>query len=258
MSNDALHLPVVQPRKDDLAAAITALALRYRRANGPLMMLVNGLGGKIENRLEALPDTVKTRIEALAETALHRCYALAGVGRAGPDMGAYGHRAVASLSGAAGGFGGLATSVAELPLTVALIFRAIQKVAESHGLDPDASQTRAECLRVFGAGSPLAQDDGVNTGFLGARLTLTGPALNGLIARVAPRLATAMSQKLAAQAVPLLGAVTGAGINYAFMGYYTEMAHVRFGLLALSDKHDPATIMANFARAAQAPVVTRS
>lgn len=255
--DETLPVPVPVPDSDP-TAAVVALAARYKRARGPVMSLVQSLGGKIENRMEALPDSVKARIETVAEDALRRSYGLAAKGRAAPDLGERGHLAIASLAGAAGGLGGLPTALAELPVTVTVIFHAIQKVAEAHGFDPDDPQIRAEALRVFAAGSPLAEDDGVNTTFLGARLTITGPALNRLIAAVAPRLATVLGQKLAAQAVPVLGAAAGAALNYAFLAYYRELAHVRFGLLRLVRAHDPQRILAAFAEAVGQPGVPRA
>ncbi len=57
-----------------------------------------------------------------------------------------------------------------------------------------------------------------------------------MIARVAPRLSASMAQKLAAQTVPVLGAVAGATINYHFTRYYQEIARVHFGLLRLSQE----------------------
>ena len=54
------------------------------------------------------------------------------------------------------------------------------------------------------------------------------------VARVSPRLATVLGQKLAAQTVPVLGAVAGAATNYAYTSYYQEMAHVHFGLRRLA------------------------
>lgn len=249
-------LPALRPETDP-ATEIAALAARYRGANGAVMSLVNSIGTKIENQIGALPDGVKERIEAVTLQALERSYKLAELGRKGPDMGAHGHLAIASLSGAVGGFGGLPTAIAELPVTVTVIFSAIQKVAEEHGFDSTLPVTRAECLRVFAAGSPLAADDGINTTFLGARLAVTGATMQRLLAAVAPRLATALGQKLAAQAVPVLGAVAGAGLNYAFLSYYREIAHVRFGLLRLSITHDPAEIMAAFAKAADQVKITR-
>ncbi|MEZ5911609.1 MAG: EcsC family protein [Paracoccaceae bacterium] len=52
------------------------------------------------------------------------------------------------MTGAAGGAGGLASALAELPVTVTMIFRAIQKVAAEHGFDPGAEDVRLECLGV--------------------------------------------------------------------------------------------------------------
>jgi hypothetical protein len=126
------------------------------------------------------------------------------------------------------------------------------------GFDPDDPAIRAECLQVFAAGSPLADDDGANTSFVGARLALTGAALQKVIAAVAPRLGIAMGQKLAAQAVPVLGAVAGAGLNAAYLSYYREIARIRFALLRLAQTHGPDATLRAFAAAARVPALTRA
>lgn len=234
--------------RDDPAVEIARLALRFRRANGPVVAVLNRLGGGIEARLEALPPEMRARIEAATRSALEKGYSLAATGRHAPDLGPRGPMALAALTGAAGGAGGLATSVAELPVTVTVILHAIRRAAAEEGFDPDDPATRLECLQVFAAGSPLARDDGVNTAFLGARLAVTGPALQRVLAAAVPRLAAALGQKLVAQAVPVLGAVAGAGLNAAFLGYYREVAHVRFGLLRLSERHGAEAVLTAFAR----------
>jgi hypothetical protein len=118
---------------------------------------------------------------------------------------------------------------------VTIIFRAVPGVAEQYGEDPLSVETRLDCVRVFGAGGAARkEEDAVNTSFLGARLSLSGTAINRLVARVAPRFATVFGQKLAGQAVPILGAAAGAGTNWAFIDYYVEMAHVHFGLRRLA------------------------
>jgi hypothetical protein len=249
-------LPAVLPPLPE--AEIARLALRFRRANGPVMAVMNRLGGAMESRLALLPGDMRARVEAATYAALDRGYGMAGVGRHAPDLGERGPMALAMLTGAAGGAGGLATSLAELPVTVTVMLHAIRRVAQDEGFDPDDPATRAEVLRVFAAGSPLAKDDGVNTAFLGARMALTGPALQRLLAAAAPRLAAALGQKLIAQSVPVLGALAGAGLNAAFVGYYREVAHVRFGLLRLADIHGPGPVLAAFAREAAAPRVTRA
>ena len=227
-------------------SAIDEIAARHQAAGGVMMKLVTAAGGQIENRLDLLPDGVKDRIEAATSVALEAAYRLAERSLGGARAGDRAHLALATLTGVLGGLGGLATALAELPVTTAVIFRAIQTIAAGHGFDPADPAIRAECLQVFAAGSPLPGDDGVNTSFLAARVTLTGPGLQRLIAGISPRFAALLGQKLAAQAVPILGAVTGAGVNYTFMDYFQEMAHVRFGLMRLAQVHDPVAISTAF------------
>lgn len=229
-------------------AEIRALARRQDRAASLLMKLVTFAGGQVEDVLKMLPPKRREQVHEAVRTALLRSYELAERSRGAPLQGDRAHRVLATLSGALGGFGGLPTALAELPVATTLIFRAVQGVAEAHGEDPLSAETRMECLRVFGSGAPGTDDDGIDTSFLGARLTLTGPALNRLIATVAPRVAAVLGQKLAAQAVPVLGAAAGAGTNYAFIDYYVEIAHVHFGLRSLARSHDPAEVIETFHR----------
>lgn len=218
-------------------AELIALARRYRRANSGVMRLLNGLGNKVEDKLTFLPAPLRDRALTLTEGALTAAYGAASLGGRMGHMGGRSQKALASVAGAVGGFGGMATSVAEIPVTITLILHAIQEVAVRHGFDPAEEGTRREVLRTFAAGSPMAQDDGINTAFIGARLTLTGPALHSMITNVAPKIAATLGQKLAAQAVPVLGAVVGAGLNLAYISYYRELAEVRFTLLRLAQDH---------------------
>ena len=130
------------------------------------------------------------------------------------------------------------TALAELPVTTTLLLRVIQGVAVEHGFDASAENVQFDCIRVFSAAGPLEEDDGADLGFISARVTLTGATVQGLISKVAPRLATVLGQKLAAQTVPVLGAVAGAATNYAYTSYYQEMAHVHFGLRRLAIEAD--------------------
>ncbi len=242
-------------RVEDPADAIAELAARYRRANGPVMRLVTKLGGSLESQMSLVPLSLRDQIERTVARALAASYGLAG--RA-PDLGERGPMVAVMASGAAGGAGGIATSLAELPVTVTLILNTIRAAAVEAGLDPAEPWVQAECLRVFGAGSPLAADDGVNTSFLTARLTITGAAVQNLITTIAPKLAVVLGQKLAAQAVPVLGAVTGAALNAAFLSYYREVARIRFALLQLAEVHGAEPVLEAFARAVEPPKITRA
>lgn len=234
---------------DDARAAIAALAGRQRRANGLVMRAVTFVGGRVEDGMKAIPPAFRGKLEEAVRAALARSYDLAGRTRGG--IGARvatdrAHKVIAAVSGAVGGLGGLPTALAELPVATTLIFRAVQNVAAGYGEDPASPEVRLECLRVFGAGGPAKEDDGIDTTFIGARLSLTGPAVNRLIAKVAPRFAAVLGQKLAGQSVPVIGAAAGAGTNLAFTGYYVEMAHVHFGLRRLIRTHGEAQVLDHF------------
>lgn len=248
--DQTLPVPLADP-----AERIADLARRYRRANGPVMRLVNRMGNTLENQLAVVPEKYRGHVERATAQALETAYGLAG--RA-PHLGARGPLVAVLASGAAGGAGGVATSVAELPVTVTVILNAIRAEARAAGYDPDAPGVREECLRVFGAGSPLASDDGINTSFLTARLSITGQAVQNVIATVAPRLAAALGQKLATQAVPVIGALSGAALNAAFLSYYREIARIRFELLRLAETHGAEPVLEAFAAAVAPPRVTRA
>jgi hypothetical protein len=245
------NLPALSAPDFDLQ--IAELARAYSRANGPVMTLVNRLGGGIEHQMAALPPKLRAEVERVTRAGLDLAMAL---GARAPNLGPRGAMAAAMASGAVGGAGGLLTSLAELPVTITMILRVVQNEARVAGFDPDEPVIKAACLQVFAAGTPLAQDDGVNSGFVSARVTLTGPALQRLIATVAPRLAAALGQKLAAQAVPVLGAVSGAAVNAAYLRYYREMARIRFALMRLSVQHGAEAVVAAFSRAVESPKIT--
>lgn len=228
------NFPAVIPVETE--AELDALARRYRAAGGAGMRLIGAVGSRAENLLERLPDQVKEQIEGATERALHVAMDAAARSRGGqiPDGTAAFNTALTSALGAAGGFGGLPTALAELPVTVTVLLRAIQGISMEYGFDPADADVRAHCIQVFSVAGPLAHDDGADLGFLAARVTLTGPAVHRMIATVAPRLSVALGQKLAAQTVPVIGALAGAATNFAFARYYQEIAHVRFGLKRLS------------------------
>ena len=236
---------------DDARAQIAALAVRQRKANGMLMKAINFVGGQVEDSLKMLPASARSQIDDVIRSALKQSFELASKSRSGfgQNIGSDRvHKLMGTVSGAVGGFGGLPTAIAELPVATTVIFRAVHHVAVEYGEDPDAPETRMECLAVFGAGGPGGDDDGVDTAFIGARLSISGAAVNGLISKVAPKFAAVLSQKLATQAVPVLGAAAGAGTNYAFVDYYVAMAHVHFGLRRLAREYDEQAILDEFHR----------
>ena len=218
-----------------LSTEIDTLALRYRRAGGVGIEVLNFIGLQADGLLNILPLAVRDRLEDVTELALTQAM-----------RGAHGsrnlvsfpsnrmHRAVSGVLGAVGGAGGVASTLAELPVTTMILLRTIQDVAEAQGFDPDSENVRFDCVQVFAAAGPLARDDGTDFAFLGARAALSQGGVQKMAAWVTPRLAHVFGQKLAAQTVPLIGAAAGAATNYAYTRYYQEMAHIHFSLRRLS------------------------
>ncbi|SLN54986.1 EcsC protein family protein [Falsiruegeria litorea R37] len=219
----------------DTDTELDRIAKHYRSAGGAGVQMLNALGGKAEGLLDQLPANVRDGLTGATERALRlSVQAAQGSRRAVPDQNEWVNAAVTTAMGAAGGFGGLPGALVELPATTTMLLRAIQGVAAGTGFDPATESVQFDCVRVFSAAGPLDFDDGADLGFLSARMTLTGGAMQKLIATVAPKLATALGQKLAAQTVPILGAVAGAGTNFAYTRYYQQIAHVQFGLRRLA------------------------
>jgi EcsC protein family len=219
----------------DVDAQLQEIATRYKQAGGLGITLLNLIGGSAESLLKNLPEAVRGNLEAATLAALNHAMKAAHSSRAVvPDQKSWLNQTVTAAMGAAGGAGGLPTALAELPVTTTLLLRVIQGVAVQHGFDPASENVQFDCVQVFAAAGPLSGDDGADLGFLSARVTLTGKALQSVLAKVAPKLAVVLGQKLAAQAVPILGAVAGAATNYAYTSYYEDMAHVHFGLRKLA------------------------
>jgi len=240
----------------DLEVELTGLAHAYNRANGPLLRLVNRLGGGIEAQMRLLPDFLRVEIERAVTVALTKAHGVAAVGRFAPNLGRRGATFAAMATGAAGGAAGLAGSLVELPVTITVMMHAIRAEAAAAGFDPDDPAVRLTCLEVFAAGSPLRGDDGVNTAFMSARMAVAGGGFQRILAVVVPRMTLILGEKLALQAVPILGAVTGAALNAMFLNYYREVARVRFRLLRLAETHGAEAVLMGFARAQEKPVLT--
>lgn len=242
----------------DVEAELDALAKRYRGASGAGIQLLNIVGGQAETLLDKLPDGVRNRLSGQTEAALKVALrAASGSRRALRDQPGWLNTAVTTAMGAAGGMGGLPSALAELPVTTTVLLRAIQGIAAEHGFDPEEEGVQFDCIQVFAAAGPLEEDDGSDLAFLSTRMMVTGQAVQKLISTVAPRLGVVLGQKLAAQTVPVLGAVAGAATNYAYTSYYQDMAHVHFGLrrLAIDADRDHAELTEDLrARLKRAPV----
>jgi EcsC family protein len=222
-------------------ATLEELRARLRASETLGVKLLAAIGGQADGLLDRLPRSTRDVLEQATARALMLSYDLAfqsrkhGLGAGAPE---WVHTALTTGMGMAGGLGGLGTALAELPVTTTLLLRNVQDVAGRYGFDPQEKHTRLACLHVLAATGPLCDRPLDQAGFLAARMTLSGATVQGVIAKVAPRLSVVLGKKLATQAVPVLGAAAGAATNFTYARYYRNVAHVSFGLRRLAQDSD--------------------
>ena len=166
------------------------------------------------------------------------------------------HKLAAGASGAAGGAFGLAALTVELPVSTTIMLRSIADIARSEGENLKHADVRLECVQVLALGGSAKSDDAAEIGYFAARaamakavseaashlaaqgLTQQGaPAVVRLIAQVASRFSIVVSEKAAAQAVPVVGAIGGAVINTLFIDHFQDMARGHFIVRRLERAH---------------------
>lgn len=236
----------------DLQAELDRLAARQLAGRGLLMRGVEAVGRLTEGAATTVLGLSPLSLEKVMESAFRQLYDLSARGdgiSVVRDAPLIANRAAAVMSGATGGWFGLAGIVPDLVASTTVIFNSIQKVARKHGFDTTDPRVRLECLAVFQYGGPGQEGDAAAQSFLANRLLTNGQTVSTLITRFAGQFATRLTTKLGAQAVPVLGAATGAAINYAFLDYYERVADIHFRLLRLAENHPGKDIDAAYAQA---------
>lgn len=180
------------------------------------------------------------------------------------------HRALAAVSGALGGAFGLATIAVELPVSTTLMLRSIAEIAREEGEDIDTPEGALACIQVFalGGGKLARAEEGATlteSGYFAVRAALaktmaeaakyagtitladqSGPALMRFAAQVAARFGIVVSEKVAAQAVPILGAVGGAAVNTVFMNHFQATARAHFTIRRLERRYGAPAVRAAY------------
>jgi hypothetical protein len=218
------------------------------------------LGSPIEAGMKMLPKRWQKAVHSATEGALMKALdvAVKTLGTARPTKSSDRlHKLGAATSGAIGGAFGIAAIGIELPVSTTLILRSIADIAAAEGEDPRHLETKLACLTVFALGSTKdARDNAAESAYFAARSALAtavteaskylaekglskggAPALVRLVALIASRFGIVVSQKAAAQMIPVIGAAGGAMINTIFIGHYQDMARGHFIVRRLEKIH---------------------
>ena len=220
----------------------------------------NLLGTPIEKGLEHLPEKWKGVVQKATEKSLEKALNFAiqtmhdRTKTASSDKT---HKILVFATGAGGGSFGLPALTIELPVTTTIMLRSIADIARSEGEQIRLLETKIACLEVFALGGPSKSDDGTETGYFIVRAALArtisdatkyisqkglaqegAPALVRFIATLASRFGIIVSEKVAAQAIPLIGAAGGALINTIFIDHFQNMARGHFIIRRLERLYD--------------------
>ena len=189
----------------------------------------------------------------------------------------YRHTAATAFTGGTAGMFGTIALCFELPITTCIMLRSMTAIAREYGEDTHAIDVRLECLSLFGIGGPSVHDDRVDASYLGVRAAMnslvkhaakyiahtpaqevvtsikngTAPALVKLLGKISQQFELRVSEKLMAQAVPLVGAVGGATVNVLFTEHFNAVARYHFGIRHLETRWGKATVGALYQEAAE-------
>ena len=143
------------------------------------------------------------------------------------------------------------------------MLRSIADIARFYGENLSHGNTKMACLEVFALSDTTRH--GSETGYYAIRSILakgltdasaqlgtpviskeSAPIVSKAINQIAARFSIPVSEKLAAQSIPVIGAIGGATINLLFISYFQDLAHAHFSLRRLERNYTPEIVELNY------------
>jgi hypothetical protein len=264
-------------------------AARKLETQSLAMKVADRVGMPVETLLHMLPKGAQKSVGAAVQKALEQCLRLAlkvgskpitsplalpgavlPVALARPRMQ---HRrvhvAAAAISGAVGGFFGLPGMLVELPFTTTLMLHSIVQIARAQGEDLSNPANALACLEVFALGpGGKIHAEALESAYYVSRTALTqatreatsfllqkgamkdgAPALVSFLSRVAARFGMEVSEKVAAELVPIAGALGGLTLNVLFTRHFQAVAEGHFTVRRLERKYGAEAVRVQYERA---------
>ena len=223
---------------------------------GVLVRLADLMGGAVGQATRlgvrglGLAPGLQAKLRGVAESAISRSFDLAVVGLKQPATAtalattgqqrrwrAHVTQGAVAVSGALGGFGGVAGLLPDIGFTTLTIMREIARIAREEGEDLSDPESRRACLEVFALRPIEASDEESELGYFSARAVLRGRPVVMLLSEVASHYGLALSRKVALQMMPVAGALCGASLNAAFLTHYRSLARAHFTIRRLERTH---------------------
>jgi len=224
-------------------------------------------GMPLDALVKRLPKGAGDQISKVVNTSLRKAtgwaFATTGTKKAPLLREDWIHKVGVLVSGAAGGTGGLASTVVELPFSTMIMLRSIGCIAEEEGLNMSDPKTRLGCVSVLAMGADPKKVDADEMGYWVTRKAMAGlvtqaaewtgkgtaPQLAAFVVEIGKRFGVVITEKMAAQLAPIIGAFTGAALNHLFLDHYQKVAHAHFSIERLCLCYGEKLVKQAYARA---------
>jgi hypothetical protein len=222
------------------------------------MKIAELVGGPATHTLGILPGVASRHLVRVIESAILKCLAIAIDSLEGMPPSPPSRWFPRLTAGVAGGLGGLLGALAlpiELPLTTTLMLQSIADIARHQGEDLARPEARLACLEVFALANRRSGKR-ADLGYYATRSTLahlaaditaiivqrqtvdpTSPVATRIASEIASRFGIAVSERVAASALPVIGALGGATVNMMFMTHFQQIAEGHFTVRRLERRY---------------------
>ncbi len=230
-------------------------AMQILENPGIAAKITNFVGTPIEKGIAMLPESWNDKIGEVTQNALLKAanaavFTMSDRPNEAPSN--WWHKIGVAVTGGVGGFFGLGALVIELPVSTTIMLRSIADIARAEGESINDPETKLACLEVFALGGKSKNDNATESGYFVVRTALAksvaeaaefiasrtlaeegSPALIRFIVKIAERFSIQVTEKMAAQTIPAIGAAGGILVNTIFIDHFQDMAKGHFTIRRL-------------------------
>jgi hypothetical protein len=231
------------------------IAMQILENPGIAAKITNFVGTPIEKGIAMLPESWNDKIGEVTQNALLKAanaaiFTMNDQPNEAPSN--WWHKIGVAVTGGVGGFFGIGALVIELPVSTTIMLRSIAAIARAEGESINDPETKLACLEVFALGGRSKYDNATDSGYFVVRAALAksvaeatqfaatrtlaeegSPALIRFIVKIAERFSIQVTEKMAAQTIPAIGAAGGIIVNTLFIDHFQDMAKGHFTIRRL-------------------------
>ena len=244
----------------------TALQSAVKKLEGKslAMTIASKVGMPVEALIRLLPAKAQGSIGGAVNKALDQCMRVAltlGKNASGSAASRRSHTLITAATGAVGGFFGLPGMLVELPVTTTIMLHSIAGIAASQGEDLSRPESALACLEVLALGPEGTRGEAMESAYYATRAALAqitrdaatyvaqkgltkegAPVLISFLSKIAARFGVEVSEKAAAQMIPVAGAAGGLTLNVLFTQHFQRLAEGHFTVRRLERTYGPDTV----------------